>query len=317
MTDIICMGEMVIDFIPGDKAYTFIQYPGGAPANVAVAAARNGLRSGMITKVGNDDFGHFLFNVLRKEGVEILSPEMCDEAVTTLAFVTLTEEGERSFVFGRKPGADMFLRPEDVREEDLLQTTILHAGSFGLSGGISKETSVSTIEKAHSMGKIVSFDINYRNVAWNDDKDACADEVKKLLPCIDLLKVSDEEVDMLGGEDNIAALMKENDIAFVAVTRGSDGVDCHFGGDMFSVKGVKVPQVADTTGAGDAFWGGFLSKLVMLGLKSTSDLTADMIREAASYGNVSGAICVTGKGAIASLPTKEEIELFMSKQLSE
>ena len=313
MRDIICIGELVIDFLPGKEPFTFTQNAGGAPANVAIAAARNGLKAGMITKVGRDDFGKFLFRVLEKEGVEILSPDMTDEAVTTLAFVTLTESGERSFVFGRKPGADMFLADGDVRDEDLAETTVLHAGSFGLSGGITRETTIHVLERAHELGKIVSFDINYRNVAWKDDKEACAREVRTLLPVIDLLKVSDEEVDMLGAEAAIPALMKENGITVCALTRGADGVSCYFEGEDIFCKGYPAPVVADTTGAGDAFWGGFLSQLLHSGVTGTKDITRQLIADAADYGNISGSLCVREKGALSSLPGRDEILAYRAE----
>ena len=310
MTDIISMGELVIDFLPGTEPGIYIRNAGGAPANAAIAAVRNGCKVGIMTKVGDDDFGHFLFQTLKDNGVEILTPEMTKTAMTTLAFVSLTESGERSFTFGRKPGADMFLSEDDINEKDLEETTILHAGSFGLSGGISKETTIHTIEKAHAMGKLISFDINYRNVAWDDDKDACAAEVKKLLPCIDLLKVSDEEVDMLGGEEAIPDVMKENGITVVVETLGAEGSKVFFEGEGTFCKGYHAPQVVDTTGAGDAFWGGFLAQLIHRGVKSTSDITKEILLDSVDYGNVSGSICVQAKGAISSLPTREVIEQF-------
>jgi sugar/nucleoside kinase (ribokinase family) len=112
--EFIAIGEMVIDFLPGQEAGSYIRNAGGAPANVAIAAARNGLESGIYCKVGNDDFGRFLIRTLKENQVTPLSPELCDEAVTTMAFVTLTEDNERSFTFARKPGADMMLDKSEV-----------------------------------------------------------------------------------------------------------------------------------------------------------------------------------------------------------
>ena len=312
MADIICIGELLIDFLPGETPDIFIRHAGGAPANVAIAAGRNGLQSAMITKVGNDDFGTFLFDTLRQENVEILSPRMTDEALTTLAFVTLTPGGERSFVFGRKPGADMLMSKDDIDPAQIGRTVIVHAGSFSLSAPVSKDAVVYALQTAHEAKRLVSFDINYRNVAWNDDKQACADEVKKLLPCVDLLKVSDEETDMLGGDEALLHVAKENDIALVVITRGPKGADCLFRGKTLHCPGFRAEQVADTTGAGDAFWGGFLSALFHAGVRTVADLTDDIIRDAARYGNVSGSLCVREKGAIASLPTRAQVERFLA-----
>ena len=134
MMDIYSIGEMVIDFIPGAEKASYIRNAGGAPANVAIAMARNGLKAGMCTKVGDDQFGYFLIDTLKKYGVAVLGGEPCREAVTTMAFVTLAEDGERLFTFARKPGADMFLAPADVKEEEIEDSVIVHAGSCSLSG---------------------------------------------------------------------------------------------------------------------------------------------------------------------------------------
>ena len=312
MADIICIGEMVIDFLPGQEAGSYIRNAGGAPANVAISVARNGIPSGMYTKVGDDDFGRFLHDTLRKEGVEILNPERTPDAMTTLAFVSLNEAGERSFTFGRKPGADLFLNKEEILDVDLEKAAIVHAGSFTLSAGDAKEATVDALKRARGMGKLVSFDINYRNVAWNDDKAACTEAVKALLPMVDFLKVSDEEVDMLGGEENISRVMEENGVSVIMLTLGGDGSRCFWKGGSFSDAGysVEASRVVDTTGAGDAFWGGFLSRLFLLGVRGKDDLTEEILKDAVDYGNISGSLCVQAKGAIASLPDRATIEAF-------
>ena len=119
MMDLYSIGEMVIDFIPGSESASYIRNAGGAPANVAVACAKNGLEAGMCCCVGDDDFGVFLMETLTRYHVRPLRTELCKDAITTMAFVTLDDEGDRSFTFARKPGADMFLQEEDVRYEDI------------------------------------------------------------------------------------------------------------------------------------------------------------------------------------------------------
>ncbi|SKC02566.1 fructokinase [Lachnospiraceae bacterium] len=314
MAELVCIGEMVIDFLPGNEPGSYLRNAGGAPANVAISAVRNGITSGMYTKVGDDDFGVFLQETLKNEGVEVLNPERCKDAITTLAFVSLDEHGDRSFTFGRKPGADMMLEKSEITDEEIAKAKMIHAGSFSLSAPASKEATIDALKRASEKGKLVSFDINYRNVAWNDDKKACADAVKELLKYVDFLKVSDEEVDMLGGEENIAAVMKEYNVAVVIMTMGGDGAKCFYNGESFADKGYSVRElVKDTTGAGDAFWGGFLSRLLALGVVSASDINIEMLRDALDYGNISGFLCVQEKGAITSLPTKKTIEEFREK----
>ncbi len=309
--EFITVGEMVIDFLPGTEQGSYIRNAGGAPANVAIAAARNGLNAGMYCKVGNDDFGKFLIKTLEENNVTPLAPELCDDATTTMAFVSLTEDNERSFTFARKPGADMMLDKSEIRDEDLKDCKILLAGSCSMSAGKAVEATEYALKRAHEMGVLVGYDINYRNLMWHDDKQACADKVKEILPYVDLLKISDEEVDMVGGHDNVLALMKEYDIAVVILTLGKDGAECFFNGDSFVTPGYKADYVADTTGAGDAFWGGFLSRVLNLGADSVDKFTVEILKDAVNYGNVSGSLAVREKGAIASLPTKEQIEEFL------
>ena len=305
MRDLYSIGEMVIDFIPGSETASYIRKAGGAPANVAIAVAKNGLNAAMCCKVGDDDFGRFLLDTLRENNVDVACPELCEEAVTTMAFVTLAENGERKFTFARKPGADMLLREADVRD-----SAIVHAGSCSLSAQPVKDATVRALRLGHEFEKLVSFDVNYRNVMWKDDIDACTAAVKDILKYVDLLKISEEEVDMVGGVDAIPALMAENGIALVVETLGSEGARAYFGGSTFDVPGKKVKAV-DATGAGDAFWGAFLARLRIQGVEKASDLTEGGIREALEYGNISGCICVQHKGAIASIPTREQIEEYM------
>lgn len=304
--DIICAGEMLIDFTPGNLKDTYTANPGGAPANVAVCMARNGLETAFLGILGNDDFGKKLKNVLLEEGITMLCPDLTDEAVTTLAFVTLYEGGERSFTFARKPGADILLSKEDISEEEISRTRALHAGSVSLSDNPCREAIAYAMELAHKKEKLVSFDINYRDMIWHDIE-KCKKEVEKVLPYVDLLKISDEELYFVGGEENIPAFMEQYNISVLVETLGSKGAKYFFDGKEGKVDGRQVNSV-DATGAGDAFWGGFLSKLLMLGVDKATDITEEKVKEALAYGNIAGALCVQKPGGIPALPTREEIE---------
>ncbi len=313
MSDVYSIGEMLIDFIPGSEPASYIRKAGGAPANVAIAVSKNGLGSTMCCKVGDDDFGRFLMDTLKEYGVEAASPELCKDAVTTMAFVTLEDDGERKFTFARKPGADTLLAEADVKEEDIKNTVIVHAGSCSLSAEPEAAATVKAMRVAHELGKLVSFDVNYRNVMWDDDVDACMDAVRAVLPYVDLLKISEEEVDMMGGVEQIPELMKKNDIALVIETLGSDGAQAFIGDQIVKVPGRKVKAI-DATGAGDAFWGAFLSSLRIQNVEKAADLTEEVVKNAMNYGNVSGCICVQSKGAIASIPTRAQIEEYLANE---
>lgn len=308
--DLFSIGEMVIDFIPGSEPASYIRKAGGAPANVAIAMAKNGLEAGMCCSVGEDAFGSFLMETLRENHVRVLKPQPCAEAITTMAFVTLDADGDRSFTFARKPGADMMLTEADVKEADVADAVIVHAGSCSLSASPEAEATVRALRLGREKGKLVSFDVNYRNVMWNDDQAACAAKVFEILPYVDILKISEEEVEMMGGEAHLFQLMERYGLTLVVETLGSRGARCFFQGETIEAPGRKAVCV-DATGAGDAFWGGFLSSLRLQGVSQANQLTREILERAMTYGNVGGWICVQSKGAIESLPTRAQIEQYL------
>jgi len=303
--DLYCIGEMLIDFLPGDEDGIYIRNAGGAPANCAVSAARNGLEVGFCGLMGDDDFGRFLQGVLTDNNVRVLCPQLTDEAVTTMAFVTLSEDGERSFTFARKPGADMLLSIDDVNEDDLKNSKIIHAGSCSLSKGTAVDATLYALQRGNELGKIVSFDVNYRALLWDSDEQAAEAAVRRALPHVNLLKISDEETFLLGGD--IPALMKEYDIPLVVETLGAKGARGYFRDIVLSAPGPEVSHVVDTTGAGDAFWGTFLASLLLNDIHNVGQITGESLSRALNEGTCAGAICVQKKGAIASLPTRTEI----------
>ena len=302
--NLICVGEMVIDFLPGEGEGVYIRKAGGAPANVAVAAARNGLEAGFCGRVGNDDFGRFLVKTLKDNNVTVCCPQLVDEAITTMAFVSLDETGDRSFTFARKPGADMFLTRQNVDEAGVKDADVVHAGSCSLSVDPAADATAYALQVAKENGKLVSFDVNYRNLMWKDDRDACIEAVKKVLPTVDLLKISEEEADMLGVAPAEAGAAYG--ISVVIETLGGSGAKAFWKGKEYMVPARKAVCV-DTTGAGDAFWGGFLSCLLKNGVRSASDITEELLLKAMNFGTVAGWLCVQKKGAMESLPTYEAV----------
>lgn len=306
---ILSIGEILIDFTPVEgMKHSYTANPGGAPANVAVSVARNGIRSGFLGKLGNDDFGRMLKKTMEDNKVDLLCPELTDEATTTMAFVSLDANGDRSFTFARKPGADLLLDTKDVEKTDLSSWDIVHAGSVSQSGLPERDAVLLALERAHSMGKIVSFDINFRDKIWSFEE--CKREVLKILPYVDLLKISDEELGFVGGKENITSFIHEYGITAVALTLGGEGSEIFFT-DKSEVFPSMAVKVVDTTGAGDAYWGAFLSCLLRQGVKTVSDITWERLTTAAKYGSVSGGLCVTKHGGIPALPSSKEIEMHL------
>ncbi|MFB0920264.1 MAG: carbohydrate kinase [Oscillospiraceae bacterium] len=306
------VGEMVIDFMPGEAEGIYIRKAGGAPANVAIALARHGCEAGFCGMMGNDDFGRFLVKTLTDNGVTPLVTELTDIATTTMAFVTLNPDGDRSFTFARKPGADMFLTREQLDHPWFDEAGIVHAGSCSLSKGDARNTTIYALEEGHRRGKLVSFDVNYRDLLWDGDRAAAAKSVMEVLPNVDLLKISEEEADMVGGEAVLPKLMLDNGIMVIVETLGAEGVRCFWNGKTLELPGIKADCV-DTTGAGDAFWGGFLATLIKVGATQEKDLNEKLLLSALKCGNISGWLCVQKKGAIESLPTAEEVKCHLEE----
>ena len=283
-------------------------------ANVAISAARNGLKAGMYCKVGNDDFGKFLLDTLRENHVTPLAPEMTDDAVTTMAFVSLNEYNDRSFTFARKPGADMLLSKSEIKDEDLKDCRLFQAGSLQhcLQALLWRLRSMPWPEQKN-WASMVGFDINYRNLIWKDDKDACTRKVLSVLKYVDFLKLSDEEIDMVGGHDKVPDVMKEYDIAVAVLTLGGDGAEVFYDGKSYVIPGFPdpkwriPPEQATRSGAAS------LSCVLNHGVSSVDQLNAELLQEAVRYGNVSGSLSVQQKGAISSLPTREQVEQFLAE----
>ena len=310
MPDIVAIGEMLIDFTEvraenGDIMYK--RNAGGAPANVAVMAAKMGASSAFIGKVGKDMFGLYLKNVLVTNGVNtsglILDPNFC----TTLAFVSKDENGERSFTFYRKNGADINLNYNEVNKSVVDSCKILHFGSLMLTNEPSKSAVLNTIEYAKQNGKIISYDPNWRENLWND-KDTAVREMQSVLKMVDIIKVSEDELQIVSDCSNmipaIAQLLNMG-IKIICITQGAKGciIASRHGIERFST--YKVNTV-DTLGAGDSFFGAFLGKIVLSG-KKMEDMDMNDLRDYANYANACGSLSSTKAGAIPAMPTNEEI----------
>lgn len=302
--DFISLGEVLIDFIPTGRPRELSINFGGAVANVAVAVSRNGFKSAFCGMVGDDDFGKLIAETFIAENVDFLCPKFTSEATTTLAFVTLSDTGDRSFTFARKPGADMFMSKEQLPIEQIEKVRMLNSGTLSMVGGPAKETTVYALKAAHDLGKIVTLDLNYRDQLWDYKIDACAKAFQAVLPYLDLVKVSEEEVPMIGM--SIQEALKKYNITAIVETLGEHGSKCHIKGETIRQEGIKA-DVVDTTGAGDAFWGAFLAEVLRTGKRDVRELMKSDFENAMKMGAISGYYCVQQKGAIESLPTYQEI----------
>ena len=315
MSAILTVGELLIDLtqthIDEGGVRHYAANPGGAPANVAVAAARLGAGAGFIGKVGADTYGDDLQAVLERSGVEVSGLYRTDKALTTQAVVSVAPSGERSFAFYRSPGADTLLTEQEVARALDPLPRVVHFGSVSLTAEPARSATLAAGRLAKQGGALVSYDPNYRANLWPDEKTA-VDWMQKPLPMVDLLKISDEELPLLTGledpEAGTAALRKYG-IRLIVVTLGAKGVFYRLGDATGTIPGVKV-KVADTNGAGDTFLGALLSRLVLRGAEPLEALTGPELEEMLSFANRAAALTCTRSGAIPAMPTLEEVEAF-------
>ena len=313
MKDLVTIGEILIDLTYSGRQNgvpVYVANPGGAPANVAVAAARLGADSAFIGKVGNDYYGGFLRETLTENKVDVSGMLTDASAPTTLAVVSLTDAGERSFSFYRRNCADTLLSPEEISDELLGNTRFLHFGSVSLTDDPARSATLFAAKRAKELGATVTYDPNYRANLWNSEKEA-VERMKSVLGFVDILKISDEELPLLTGTDDpIEGTRQLSDtygISLILLTLGPDGAFYRRGEETGKAEGFKV-KVADTNGAGDTFFGAFLSRMAALGVYKPDDLTSEQLFDSVRTANLAASLTTSRHGAIPAMPDLKELE---------
>ncbi|WP_103104449.1 carbohydrate kinase family protein [Brevibacillus reuszeri] len=318
MLDVAACGELLIDFTPTPHAekgkIAFEQNPGGAPANVLTALSRLGKRTSFIGAVGNDAFGQFLKQTLLDLNIGVTSLIMTSEAPTTLAFVHINEHADRSFHFYRNPGADTLLRDTDIDAELVARASLFHFGSLSLTHEPARAATRKAVEIAKNNQRLVSFDPNYRASLWDDE-----DEAKRIILSgisqANIVKLSEEEVAFLTPTGNVNEatdwLIQEYGNQLILVTLGAKGCFYRTQNHSGIVRGFKIDAV-DTTGAGDAFFGGMLYQ-ILEAKEDIATLSQTELEQMIRFANAVGALATTKTGAIPAMPTLEEVERFIEQ----
>ena len=312
---IVALGEVVSDIYRGepisDVELGFVARPGGAPANVAVAASRLGSEAAFVGSVGEDLFGDFILRALQSEGVETGGVSRQKPPTrTSLAFVEISESGDREFTFYRSsPAADELLSPDDVSKDLLSGASFVNFGSIPLIREPARSATRRFAELAREQGIPVAFDVNFREHLW-EGREAARDAVGPLLDLSTLVKLGDDEVEPLLGTTSVeeaTRMLLDRGILLVLVSKGSDGAFYATRDFSGEVPAFDIEAVVDATGAGDAFLAAALVHL--------SDGPLDKeerVREATLRGCAAGALACTDFGAMRALPTRDELERFVS-----
>lgn len=306
MSGVICLGEALIDFTPLDKQnLDFRKNPGGAPANVAVALSRLGVKTSFVGKVGDDVLGNFLVKKMKSEGINIDNMLLTDQAKTAITFVTLDEDGERSFDFYIDPSADRFLRPEELNENLFKNNKILHFGSISLIDEPARSASKKAIKLAEENSMLISYDPNLREMLW-DSLVQAKKIMLSVMENVDILKVSEEELKFLSDKNDIETgaeyLQKKYDIPIIFITCGSQGA-YYYHKELGFADAFEV-DVVDTTGAGDAFMSAVLYHFNESDL-SLEEIDNKFLDKVIKFANYSGSLAASASGAMAALPTIE------------
>ncbi|APQ17166.1 carbohydrate kinase family protein [Maribacter hydrothermalis] len=313
MKKVFCIGELLIDFVAENqgndlsKAKEFSKKAGGAPANVACAISKLGGDGVFIGCVGNDPFGTFLLRILENEKVDVSLAQKTN-TFTTLAFVSIDENGERDFVFSR--GADKEL-VYDSSHKTNFENNILHFGAAtSFLGGSLEDAYSRYLFDGLTKNAFISFDPNYRVDLWKNKQDVFIRKCHAFIEKSHLCKFSLEEAQLLSGKDNLEDACKvfhEMGTKIIVVTLGSKGTFLCTLNFSKTIPSIKVSP-KDTTGAGDAFIGCLLQQIAehtsIDNILEKEEILTQMVTRA----NKAGAITTLNFGAIESLPTLQQLD---------
>lgn len=315
MYDVTAIGELLIDFtmskIYENENVMFERNPGGAPANLLATLAKLNKKTAFIGKVGNDQFGHFLQQVLKNNNIDTKGLVFSQNVNTTLAFVHLDQYGDRSFSFYRNPGADMTLDIEEIDKSIIKNSRVFHFGSVSTTHEPVATATLECVKYAKECGSTISYDPNLRIPLW-DSLDHAKEKIFEGLKYTDVLKISEEEFYFITGisdlEEGTKYLYEEYNLSLIFVTLGANGCFYRVGNYVGFKEGINISAI-DTTGAGDAFFGGILYQLIEKNLHP-SKLNHFDVENIAAFANTVAAISTTKKGGIPSVPSLSELEAF-------
>jgi sugar/nucleoside kinase (ribokinase family) len=314
--DVTALGELLIDFVPvhtdADGYPTIAAKPGGAPTNYLATLAAYGASTALLGKVGADMFGKLLIQTLEKAGIETAGVVEDPSVFTTLAFVSINANGDRSFSFARKPGADTCLRFDELNLSLIDKAKIFHFGTLSLTSQPAKETTQKAVEYAKTSGKIITFDPNLRVSLW-DSLDNAKTQILWGLSQADIVKISDEEVDFLWScseQEGARRLLDDFGVKLAMVTLGPQG--CYLQNKNAQVFTPCPPFPAvDTTGAGDIFGGSAVSRILKLG-KAPDELNEEDLSKIAAFASAAASLSTQKTGAIPSIPSENEVYAVIS-----
>ena len=303
---------MLIDFtengVSSQGNPLFEANPGGAPCNVLAMLSGLGHTTAFIGKVGNDFFGKQLEKAITEVGIDAKGLLKDNDVHTTLALVHTYPDGDRDFSFYRNPGADMMLTEEEVPVDIVKSARIFHFGTLSMTHERVRLATKKAIAIAQDAGAIISFDPNIREPLWNSLDDAREQVLYGLQQC-DILKISDNEIQWLTGEDDFTEGVRwinmRYHIPLILVSMGKEGSRAYYQDKMVEAAPFIQKNTIETTGAGDTFCACVLHYVLEHGLQKLTDKD---LKDMLTYANAAASIVTTRKGALRVMPQPKEIE---------
>ena len=316
--DVVALGELLIDFTlngtSNQKNNIYEANPGGAPCNVLAMLNKMNKKTAFIGKVGKDAFGNILKNTIDKVGIDSKGLVFDDKVNTTLAFVNIDENGERSFSFYRNPGADMMLKVEDIDFDLIRNTKVFHFGTLSMTHEDVRFATKEAIKEAQKQNILISFDPNLRTLLW-DDLNVAKEQIDFGCSVCDILKIEEEEAKFLTNCDDIndaVEILKNNyNIKLMLVTAGSKGSTAYYKDLVIKQEAYLQENTIDTTGAGDTFCGSCLTYLID---NDIDELNEEKIKSMLSFASAAASIVTTRKGAICSMPEEDEVKSLIESR---
>ncbi|MFC7319561.1 sugar kinase [Halobacillus campisalis] len=303
--DVLTIGDAMITFNPSHHgpmryASSFERKAGGAEFNFAIGCARLGLDTGWISRLGHDEFGKFIRNFARGEGIDVSNVKLLEGYPTSMNFKEIREDGSGSTFYYRDNSPTQFLTEDTLNEEALKNCRILHIS--GVFAAIDPAKNIPLLKKAAIIAKQhgaqISLDPNIRLKLWTKEEAQLG--IKELLPLADVLLTGDEEAELIFNTKDSADLERiseEFGISTVVLKKGAEGAIAYRNGEL--LKGPPVPpsKVVDTVGAGDGFDAGFVYGM----------LQEWTLKRTLRFANTVGSMVVSVYGDNEGLPELEDV----------
>jgi len=309
--DVITIGDGMITFNPvttGPMRFVekYIKKLGGAELNFAIGCARLGIKTGWISRLGNDEFGRYIYNYVRGEGIDVSQVKLVDGYPTSLNFKEIMEDGSGRTFYYRKDSPTFTLTPEQLDENYFKQAKLLHVtGVFPAIGGKNFQVAMKAINLAKENGLLISFDPNIRLKLWSKEK--AKESLLQFLPYVDIVLTGEDEAEILLGvteHKKVIEKFKSFGVKYVVIKRGENGSIGFSPDEYIEAEAIKPRKIVDTVGAGDGFDAGFI-----YGILNGWDLNRSL-----RFANAIGSMVVSVSGDNEGLPYYDDVLAFLGEK---